>query len=118
MEQAYLSQDPNLQKILQKRAQEMPKPQQPKRQILPPGYISTQDPTNTFGEFKNLTSTEVQYLRAGNKPYFQMTAQEKLNFKNTGTVPKVEGYVKPPKVEDTVKDIMCFPVTIFNCLFW
>ena len=90
MEQAYLSQDPSqVQKILQKRAQEMPKPQQPKRQILPPGYISTQDPTNTFGEFKNLTSTEVQYLRAGNKPYFQMTAQEKLNFKNTGTVPKI-----------------------------
>ena len=90
MEQAYLSQDPSqVQKILQKRAQEMPKPQQPKRQILPPGYISTQDPTNTFGEFKNLTSTEVQYLRAGNKPYFQMTDQEKLNFKNTGVVPKI-----------------------------
>jgi len=90
MEQAYLSQDPSqVQKILQKRAQEMPKPQQPKRQILPPGYISTQDPTNTFGEFKNLTSTEVQYLRAGNKPYFQMTDQEKLNFKNTGVVPKL-----------------------------
>ena len=25
-----------------------------------------------------------------------MTAEEKLNFRNTGTVPKVEGYVKPP----------------------
>ena len=81
MKQAFLSQPRPL--------QEAPKPQQPRRQILPPGYISTQDPTNTFGEFKNLTSTEVQYLRAGNKPYFQMTDQEKLNFKNTGTVPKI-----------------------------
>ena len=81
MEQAYLSQP--------RPSQEAPKPRQSKRQILPPGYISTQDPTNTFGEFRNLTSTEVQYLRAGNKPYFQMTAQEKLNFRNTGTVPKI-----------------------------
>ena len=88
-QQTYLSQDPYLQEILQKRAQEMPKPQQPKRQILPPGYISTQDPTNTFGEFKNLTSTEVEYLKKGNKPYFRMTDQEVLNFKNTGTVPKI-----------------------------
>jgi len=76
--------------------QAAPSSQQSKRQILPPGSISTQDPTSTFGEFRNLTSTEVQYLRAGKKPYFQMTAEEKLNFRNTGTVPKVEGYVKPP----------------------
>lgn len=81
MEQAYLSQPRPL--------QEAPKPRQSKKQILPPGYISTQDPINTFGTFRNLTSTEVQYLRAGNKPYFQMTDQEKLNFKNTGTVPKI-----------------------------
>ncbi len=71
MEQAYLSQPRPLQEAL--------KPRQSKRQILPPGSISTQDPTNTFGEFRNLTSTEVQYLRAGNKPYFRMTAEEKLN---------------------------------------
>ena len=77
MRQAFLSQPRPL--------QEAPKPQQPRRQILPPGYITTQDPTNTFGEFKNLPSTEVQYLRAGNKHYLQMTAQEQLNFKNTGT---------------------------------
>jgi hypothetical protein len=81
MEQAFLSRDlTGKERVIR---------QQPKRQILPPGYVSTQDPTNTFGEFKNLTSTEVQYLRAGNKPYFQMTDQEKLNFKNTGVVPKI-----------------------------
>ena len=62
--------------------QAAPSSQQSKRQILPPGSISTQDPTSTFGEFRNLTSTEVQYLRAGKKPYFQMTAEEKLNINN------------------------------------